>query len=214
MRQPWHRAAAAVLDYLMPSRCAGCRAPGAPLCRACADEIGQLPAIARQARGGLPPAVALGACSGLLRAAILALKFRRARTIGRFLGNSLATIVPWEVDMVVPVPLHPLRERERGYNQAGEIASGLARIARIPIVVNALVRVRVTAPQTSLDLISRSVNVHGAFASGSGAALIGGRRILLVDDVITTGATALACAEVLRSERASAVYLASAALRL
>jgi ComF family protein len=115
-----------------------------------------------------------------------------------------------DVDVIVPVPLHKRRLRSREFNQAAELAAGMqeaardrdAAIGRVPLEVRALRRIRDTPPQTGLDAAARRRNVLDAFAVRD-ASRIHGRRVLLVDDVMTTGATADACAAAL--DRAGAV---------
>jgi len=97
-------------------------------------------------------------------------------------------------DLIVPVPLHPRRVRERGYNQSLELARGLGRALGRPVAAQALTRVRDTAPQSSLDMARRRENIRDAFASVQ----VHARNILLVDDVYTTGATLTECARTLR----------------
>ena len=108
------------------------------------------------------------------------------------------------VDAVVPVPLHPARLAERGFNQAEVLAAPCARAWARPLVTGALVRTRPTRPQTELDAAERGANVAGAFAVRRPAALAG-LRVLLIDDVLTTGATARAAAPALREVGAAAV---------
>ena len=100
---------------------------------------------------------------------------------------------PEEVDVIVPVPLHPDRERQRGYNQAALLAEALGRLIERPVALEALVRVRPTRSQTKLNAIERRRNVADAFACVRGEDM-GGRDIMVVDDVATTGATLDACA--------------------
>jgi ComF family protein len=107
------------------------------------------------------------------------------------------------VDVVVPVPLHTARLRERGYNQAALLARELAQQAGLPIDEGTLVRKRATAPQVELNAKQRKENVHGAFYC-SGNALTG-KRVLLIDDVCTTGATLEACAVALYENGARSV---------
>jgi len=99
-------------------------------------------------------------------------------------------------DAIVPVPLHPSRLRRRGYDQALELAKPIARELGIPLLANALQRVRATAPQSELDAGARQRNLRRAFAVKDGAELPA--HVALIDDVMTTGATLNAAAKVLR----------------
>jgi competence protein ComFC len=107
-------------------------------------------------------------------------------------------------DFLVPVPLHPLKEREREFNQAARLAAHLARSTGIPLNQNLLRRAHATATQTLLTREQRAANMHRAFAVPPGADLQG-RRLVLVDDVFTTGATTNACARALRDAGAAEV---------
>jgi competence protein ComFC len=107
-------------------------------------------------------------------------------------------------DFIVPVPLHPLKQREREFNQAVRLASRLNIATRIPLNSNLLRRIKPTTTQTLLTRQQRTANMRGAFAIRPGAHLAG-KRIVLVDDVFTTGATANACAQVLRTAGADDV---------
>jgi ComF family protein len=147
-----------------------------------------------------------------MREAIHALKFGRrpvlATPLGRLLANAgvHATPVPpaeW-ADALVPVPLHPARLAERGFNQAELLAAPCAADWRLPILSRALVRTRPTLPQTDLDADARRANVRNAFRVARPAA-VEGRRVLLIDDVLTTGATVGAAAQALRAAGAAAV---------
>lgn len=202
------------LDIFAPAHCAGCGDPGSDLCPRCGGAILNLKSVVGRAGARAPQAVALGEYDGLLRSVVLALKFRGARMLGARLGRCLAQKIAWPYESIVPVPLHALRQRSRGYNQAAEIAHGIAAYSGAPRADGALVRVRATLPQTELDFASRRANVRDAFAPGREAYRVRGRRVLLVDDVITTGATGSACAAALLSAGARAVYLAALAARL
>ena len=99
-------------------------------------------------------------------------------------------------DLLAPVPIHAVRRRERGYNQAEEIAKEASRYLRLPVLANALSRARATVSQTKLNREQRAHNLEKAFVCADPAA-VRGKRILLVDDVFTTGATVGRCAELL-----------------
>jgi len=118
-------------------------------------------------------------------------------------GAVLATLMQWSLDPVeqpealVPVPLHPSRLRQRGYDQALELAKALSRECRLPLCGERLVRLRATHAQTELGADDRRVNVRGAFGLRGNAALP--RHVALIDDVMTTGATLGECAQALRA---------------
>ncbi|MBX9617111.1 MAG: ComF family protein [Caulobacteraceae bacterium] len=125
-----------------------------------------------------------------------------------WLGRAAAPLLT-ETDAVVPVPLHPMRLLGRRFNQAAEIARPLARAAARDYLPDALIRTRATKTQGGRSARSRALNVKAAFAvTEAGARRVRGRRVLLVDDVLTTGATAEACAGVLLDAGARAVDLA------
>jgi competence protein ComFC len=114
-----------------------------------------------------------------------------------------------EFDLIVPVPLHPARQRERGFNQAALLAESLS--ARISIPVRpALARTRFTTTQTAFDRVERMENLHGAFRLRKNAD-VRQLRVLLIDDVLTTGSTLSECARVLKKAGAASVYAATAA---
>ncbi|ACH40763.1 amidophosphoribosyltransferase, putative [Citrifermentans bemidjiense Bem] len=107
-------------------------------------------------------------------------------------------------DLIVPVPLHKKRLRQRGYNQSQLIAQVLAKKLKLPVEVGNLRRLRWTEPQTTLDATKRVVNVKGAFVVRE-ARRLEGKRVLLVDDVLTTGSTMRACVDALLRAEVSAV---------
>jgi predicted amidophosphoribosyltransferase len=113
-----------------------------------------------------------------------------------------------ELSLIVPVPLHAVRVRERGFNQAELLCGPLAQRVEVPIAVHCLQRVKLNPPQVAVPPEMRRANVRGAFAVTDTAAVTG-RAILVFDDVWTTGATLLECARVLRQAGARAVYLLS-----
>jgi ComF family protein len=202
----------------------GCGARGAEVCTACIIEIRSLgpvcphcsrPSregrICRQCAGRVTPLRAILAgypFEGALRAAILALKYRGRTRLLPLLSAALATPLaarPLEIDLIVPVPLSPGRARARGFNQAELIARPLAAANSWPLDAGALVRSRETAQQTRLPARERRANVAGAFAVPD-PATVRDRRILLIDDVCTTGATLEACAGPLLEAGAAGVW--------
>ncbi|HRD66126.1 MAG TPA: ComF family protein [Candidatus Competibacter sp.] len=127
-------------------------------------------------------------------------RLSHARLLGELLADALAERGGSLPDRIVPVPLHPRRLRERGFNQALELARATARRFRIPLAANGLRRARYTTPQIQLDARRRRTNLLGAFVAGHP---LHGARIALVDDVITTAGTVAECARALRAAGAT-----------
>jgi ComF family protein len=215
------RLTAATLDLAFPASCSGCRREGPPICPAC------LPAL--DARLDLPGGTPLGlpadipapllqldwcaAFTGVVRDGLHDLKYKGERRLAEPFGAAVArrwARVGIGAQVVVPVPVHAERERQRGYDQAALIAAVAARELSLP-VVRALERRRATIAQFELGRARRATNVAGAFGvragrdEGGNAAAITGRWVLLVDDVVTTGATLAACGTALRDAGAVAV---------
>ena len=152
---------------------------------------------------------------GVLEQAIRLFKFRRRDTLAAPLADLMlawADRLP-PVDLVMPVPLHPVRLRAREFNQSLLLADRIARRLGRPLSFESLVRVRQTRPQTELDRAGRARNVRRAFAVRDPDGL-DNRRVLLVDDVLTTGATVNDCARALRRAGAASVSVLTLARRL
>lgn len=134
---------------------------------------------------------------------ILGLKFNRrlshARLLGELFAGALAERGAPPPDCIIPVPLHPLRLRERGFNQALELARPSARRFNIPLLADGLRRMRHTTPQTQLDAARRHGNPRGAFAASQP---LTGQRVALMDDVVTTASTVAECSRILRASGA------------
>ncbi len=162
--------------------------------------------LCRRGLRGFDAAYSFGGYEGVLRELIHLFKYARIRPLAGPLGEILARAIPRDqtFDAIVPVPLHWRRRWQRGFNQSALLAGAIARRYGIP-VRTALRRTRATPTQAGLTNARRRSNVAGAFRVGR-KAQVAGCRILLVDDVMTTGATASACAAALK--RAGAHYVA------
>ena len=147
---------------------------------------------------------------GMLLELIHRYKYQRALWLepfltGLLLGQAVPPLKAGQWDMIVPVPLHPARRKEREFNQAERLARVLSQATDIPLRKDLLRRISPTRTQTSLSRSERAANVRRAFACGRSAAELKSRRVVLVDDVLTTGATTSACARVLLAEGAAEV---------
>jgi ComF family protein len=192
----------AALDLLYPPHCGGCGCFGEGwLCPACQSRVrwlgsaGWLEAVpGADGQRGVLPVLSVAVFAPPLREAIHGFKYDGSPQLaGPF---SLLMADAWRAcglraDLIVPVPLHPSRVRERGYNQSALLAQGVSRACAVPHAPNALRRIRYTEQQAHLSATARRANVHAAFVADG--ALVAGRRILLVDDVLTTGATLNEC---------------------
>jgi ComF family protein len=209
------------LELCLGQRCPACGARASPrrvLCDPCFDALprwrGRL--CARCLHQGRDPAACARHVGPELWAALVwnertamvvhALKYRENTRVAETLAEEIHRALPAQaaLDLVTEVPLHPSRERERGYNQGGLLARALSRRVGAPWVPGTLRRVRATPTQTTLDPRERARNVAGAFRVAE-PCWVAGRRVLLVDDVCTTGSTLLECAAALAGARARAV---------
>lgn len=143
---------------------------------------------------------------------IYAVKYRARKKLGIYLGRMLGRCIPADanIDGIVPVPLHPKREKARGFNQAYQIALGIQEITGLEIYSDVLIRIKDNASQTGKTTGERRENVENIFKLHH-PAKIAGKHILLVDDVITTGATLGACMLILRKAEKVSFSLACVA---
>ncbi|MCL2723202.1 MAG: ComF family protein [Polyangiaceae bacterium] len=211
MHAPWldivrafPRLAFEVLSELVaPTRCAACDVrvkPRTLFCTSCMDSV--LPHTSRSCREH-----AIFAYGGAIAKAITRCKYDRRADLAPRLGEVMAASAEsfaGRVDVVVSVPIHPKRLVERGFDQAALIARPVAKRLAIAWRPRTLARTRDTPRQASLDRDARATNVSAAFIVRAPEVVVG-RRVLLVDDVRTTGATLSACAEVLRAAGAQAI---------
>ena len=169
--------------------------------------------------------MAFGVYEGTLRSLIHLLKYERIEPVARTLAATLTSLVAelcngaaGEV-LVVPVPLHRTKQRERGFNQSDLLARALVRSMRmqvpqmrLSVAAGMLQRKRATESQSTLTTVQRRRNLRGAFfVSANDAARVSGREILLIDDIYTTGATARACSQALKKAGAAKVWVATVA---
>jgi ComF family protein len=200
------------LDRIAPPYCRVC---GLPFARV-AGSGGPLPpnvGLCGRCRRRLPPftyARAAVRYGEVARETVHALKFRGCRALAAPLGDLIAgmattTGLPFgPPDLLAPVPLHPRRERERGFNQSLLLARRVGQAWGVPVCADALERTLATRPQTELTAEARRANVRAAFALRR-PERVAGRHVALIDDVVTTGSTAAACARCLESGGASRV---------
>ncbi len=210
--QTWGRA---LLDFAYPPHCAVCTADieaAELLCESCWAEI-----VSRRSHPytedgsrAFEQVVSLGPFTGVLQQAIYALKFRNQVRLGRALGECMGQCLAEQLaplDCLLPVPLHPARLRERGFNQSAEIAAGLGGVLGVPVCHGIVRRRRNTRQQALLSAAERRANLRGAFVRRT--APPAGARIGIVDDVWTTGETMISCAQAVEGDhRLWAVVLA------
>ena len=213
------------LDLLFPQRCVGCGREGDFICTSCRQALTEVmpplcPRCGRPQLNGIlcPSCISWQAqidgirspfrFDGVIRQAIYQLKYGNIRALAvplaRFLKDYLAAnSIPREV--LVPVPLHPKRLRERGYNQSYLLARELGKLINMPIVNNSLIRRQHTPPQARTTTVNeRRTNVANAFICHDRS--LENRAVLLIDDVATSGATLDACATTLKAAGVTSVW--------
>ncbi len=215
-----------LLDFFLPPHCLNCKTLGNWLCQACIEKITLFPLTVCDHCG--EPKSTQTVCSRCLhhplqsldgvraasyfennpiRVAIHSLKYQNHRAVASVLSELLIDTYrryDLNVDMIVPVPLHPARLKERGYNQSILLAVHVGEFFGLPVNTTTLRRIRQTRPQVGLGIAERKQNVEDAFQCVEGP--VSGQRVLLIDDVWTTGATMNACALALKKGGASSVW--------
>jgi ComF family protein len=227
---PLRHVANVALNLLFPPACVGCGRLGAEFCADCAQAVDPSP-LSICARCGSPQPMPADRCyrcqddgyraplisraaalhTSPLRDAIHAFKYQGQPQLASFLARYLVAVYaqpPWSdlaqpITAVVPVPLFEQRLRERGYNQSELLADHFCRASGLPMQPSWLARIRETRQQVGLGLGQRRANVAGAFAA---SASVANHRILLIDDLHTTGSTLRACAAAALDAGAAAVY--------
>ena len=222
-RRTVSRLVSSALDLMLPRTCAVCHREGQFICTACGADLPRLqdPYCERCADPGTaricswcaasePPYDGIRApflMQGGVRDMVYALKYRNLRASAPELAGLMAAeldSLPIQPDVLIPVPLHRRRERERGYNQSELLARDLSKISGLPMAARALRRIRNAPPQVSISgHDERWRNIDGAFQCSADVA---GQSIVLIDDVVTTGSTIAACAGPLRAAGAASVW--------
>jgi ComF family protein len=223
----------AALDLLFPPWCIGCGREGSYICDSCRQALPLItppicPRCGRPQSHGTPcpgciewQAVIDGIRSpflfdGVIRKAIHELKYRNLRAVAPALAGFLHDFLldnPVPGEVLVPVPIHRKRQRERGYNQSSLLARELGILSGLPMVEDCLVRQTYTPPQArTTSVAERRENVADAFACVDGR--LRGKQVILIDDVSTSGATLNTCAGVLKSAGAATVWGLVIALEL
>lgn len=214
-----------VLDLLFPRWCLGCGREGSLICPSCRQKLPTIePPLCPQCGVPQPGGILCPACinhkhaidgirspfrfEGIIRQAIHQLKYKNLRASAEPLAEILWSYLsdnPISGEVLVPVPLHGKRLRERGYNQSELLAREMGKINGLPVVTGCLTRSRHASPQARAASSSqRQENVAGAFSCRNGS--LKDKRVILIDDVATSGATLEACAAVLKTGGAAAVW--------
>ncbi len=219
-----------LIDFIFPPACVACSRllinAERHVCRPCWDSIPRLtgdhPLFLDTKQKLLDTGVITDLVSvflfekdGVFQKLAHALKYDGFGSVGILLGREIGNAMlrrGVRADLLVPVPLHKAKLRERGFNQAERIACGISQATNIPLRADLIQRRRVTKTQTKLSLLERRLNVDGAFSPATGEKVIDGIICVLVDDVITTGATISSCAKELIEAGASGIIAVSAAL--
>ena len=211
------------LDLVLPLQCVGCRKEGSGLCQVCQSSLARLEPpyceICAQPDDGprcsrcveSPPLIdgikAPYLMEGVIRDAIHAFKYRNFRGLAPELGKVLAeclesTSIPGT--LLVPIPMHGRRVRQRGYNQSLLLAREVSKLTSIAVAEDMLIKTRDSAPQVSLATQEeRARNAEGSFLAVRESA---GEAVLLIDDVVTTGSTMAACAKAAKEKGAASVW--------
>ncbi|MEM9953810.1 MAG: ComF family protein [Chloroflexota bacterium] len=197
------------LDLIFPPRCQFCGRVDTHFCERCTRDLAQIPI--ETISQNMPPLVDIlssGVHRDLLQASVQALKYQRQQHLGVILAERLVPIIEakqWMIDMVLPVPIHAKRLKQRGYNQAKEISLPMATALDLAHRDDLLIRPSQTQSQVGLSRAERLDNVAGDFKLTE-ASSVTEKTILLVDDVRTTGATMATCADILLNAGATKVY--------
>lgn len=213
------------IDILFPKKCVSCQANGTDFCKSCQELLSYINLPVCQICGSTLTIKPCPVCQnrhlkyldtlrsvalfvdGPLRVAIHYFKYYNRRSLKKFFASLLVQCYQThqlQTDIIVPVPLHPSRLKERGYNQSVLLAQEVSLLLQQPLNTKSLIRYRYTQTQTQLNFIQRQENVTDAFQCVDQQ--LADQSILLIDDVATTGATLEACARVLKQSKVKAIH--------
>jgi ComF family protein len=213
------------LDFLFPQKCLGCGNEGELICRLCQNKLPRIhPPICPRCGKSQASGILCSNCinlngnmdairspfkfEGIIREAIHQYKYQNLRSLTELFGLLLKDYWmkdPLPVELIIPVPLHPRRYKQRGYNQSALLAYELGKIFHLPLLPSGLTRVKYILPQAQTKSVQeRRNNLEHAFVSRDAA--VAGKQIVLIDDVATSGATLEACAEALKIAGAKSVW--------
>lgn len=219
-------------DWLYPPECAGCGQPGSRFCPSCASQLKIIEEPFCSTCGTpVEPGKKCLECTehpprfdklrswavfaGPLREALHSLKYKKNLGVAEVLAKPLVGILQrekWDFDLIIPIPLSRNHLKQRGYNQAQAIARPISLTFGKPIDSRSVTRVKETSSQVDLSPHQRYANLQDAFSANP--AKLNGRKVLLVDDVATTGATLNSCAEALRNAGVTEVFCITVAKAL
>jgi ComF family protein len=215
----------AALDLFFPQKCLGCGDEGELICRQCLKSLPRItPPVCPRCGKPQSSGILCSGCinwqadiegirspfkfEGTVRQAVHQFKYKNLRSLGPPLASLLGEYLrmyPLPVQVLVPVPLHPRRLKERGYNQSAILAGELGKLVNIPVADDCLVRLKYILPQAQTKSAEeRRYNVINAF--GCRNTLLQNKNVLLIDDVATSGATLDACAAALKSNGTLSVW--------
>jgi ComF family protein len=203
--------------YICPACWSALRFPEGKLCPRCGAELGgregesQVCDPCEAGENLFDKGLWVCGYNEAMRSAIHTLKYERKSRMARFLSDLMVSSIgefmeEAKAEVLLPVPIHRKKLREREFNQASLLAKGIGKVYNIPVVEGCLVRDRETPPQSQLDREGRRSNVRGAFKVAD-AKKVSGKSVMLVDDIYTTGATANECCRVLIEAGVRSVYV-------
>lgn len=197
-----------LLDLIFPAACSGCERVDAAWCWHCQQNLENAPIMpVTRHSDGIGAIASTALHDGILQKAIHGLKYDNLPQLAQPLGVRLAqtlTIFEWSPDVIIPIPNHINRLKSRGYNQAQLIAETVANLTQLPCLPHAAQRIRDTQSQVGLNSRERKLNVADAFWADQ--KVVEGKTVLLIDDVLTTGATLNGCGQALLHAGAKQVY--------